>query len=105
MCSVGRKWVYDLIRRKGQNINSGSYERLAKILGNEGIWEGPLSLLDKDPNHNTSDDMIANLEDKDCKGNWIKASVGRDGNFTVTKGCNGFKQDLRSSVMRVIILS
>ena len=37
--------------------------------------------------------MIANLEDTpDCKGNWIKASVARDGRFTVTNGRNGFSK-------------
>ena len=70
-----------------------SYQRLAKIPGIEGIWQGHRSLLDKDPNHNTSQDMIANLEDTaDCKGNWIKASVGRDGKFTITNGRNRFRK-------------
>ena len=70
-----------------------SYLRLAKIPGIEGIWQGHLSLLDKDPAHNTSEDMIANLEETaDCKGNWIKASVGQDGKFTVTNGRNGFSK-------------
>ena len=70
-----------------------SYLRLAKIPGIEGIWQGHLSLLDSDPQHNTSPDMIANVEEtKDCKGNWIKASVARDGKFTVTNGRNGFSK-------------
>jgi hypothetical protein len=70
-----------------------SYLRMAKIPGIEGIWQGHLSLLDKDPAHNTSQDMIANLEETaECKGNWIKASVGQDGKFTVTNGRNGFSK-------------
>jgi competence protein ComEC len=70
-----------------------AYQRLAKIPGIEGIWQEHLSLLDPDPTHNTSEDMIANLEDTaDCKGNWIKASVARDGKFTVTNGRNGFSK-------------
>jgi len=53
-----------------------------------------LSLLDPDPRHNTSPDMIANLEDTaDCKGNWIQASVARDGKFTMMNGRNGFRKD------------
>jgi hypothetical protein len=37
--------------------------------------------------------MIANLEDtEDCKGNWIKASVARDGKFTVTNSRNDFSK-------------
>ncbi len=68
-----------------------SYLRLAKIPGIEGIWQGHLSLLDKDPSHNTVPDMIANFEETaDCQGNWIKASVSPDGTFTITNGRNGF---------------
>jgi competence protein ComEC len=70
-----------------------AYLRLAGIPGIEGIWQGHLSLLDRDPKHNTSEDMIANLEDTaDCKGNWIKASVDPDGKFTITNGRNGFSK-------------
>ena len=69
------------------------YARLAKIPGIEGIWQGHLSLLDKAPNHNTSEDMIANLEDTaDCKGHWIKASVEPTGRFTIVNGRNGFSK-------------
>lgn len=68
-----------------------SYERLAKIPGIEGIWQEHLSLLDKDPSHNTAENMIANLEDTaDCQGHWIKASIERDGKFSVTNSRNGF---------------
>jgi competence protein ComEC len=68
-----------------------AYQRIAHIPGIEGIWQEHLSLLDPDPSHNTSEDMIANLENTaDCKGNWIRASVGRDGKFTVTNSRNGF---------------
>jgi len=68
-----------------------AYLRLAKIPSIEGIWQEHLSLLDRDPNHNTSEGMIANLEDTaNCKGNWIKATVAPDGKFTVTNSRNGF---------------
>lgn len=68
------------------------YERIAKTPGIEGIWQGHRSLLD--PDHNAPDDMIANLEDTpECQGHWIKASVGRDGRFTITNGRNGFSRD------------
>jgi len=70
-----------------------AYARLSKIPGIEGIWQGHLSLLDKDPSHNTSPDMIANLDDTaDCKGNWIKASVEPSGRLTITNGRNGFNK-------------
>jgi len=70
-----------------------AYARLAKTPGVEDIWQGHLSLLDKDPKHNTSEQMIANLEDTaDCKGDWIKASVEPSGKFTITNGRNGFSK-------------
>jgi competence protein ComEC len=70
-----------------------AYARLARIPGIEGIWQGHLSLLDKDPHHNTAEDMTANLEDTaDCKGNWIKASVDPSGRFTIVNGRNGFSK-------------
>jgi competence protein ComEC len=70
-----------------------SYLRMAKLPGLEGIWQQHLSLVDKDPNHNTSENMIANFEETaECKGNWIGASVAQDGKFTVTNGRNGFSK-------------
>lgn len=74
-----------------QKAASVHYERIAKSPGIEGVWQGHLSLFDKE--HNTSPDMIANLEDTaECQGHWIKASVESDGTFTVTNGRNGFRR-------------
>ena len=65
------------------------YERIAKTPGIEGIWQVHRSLLD--PDHNTAEDMIANFEDTaECQGHWIKASVARDGTFTITNSRNQF---------------
>ncbi len=70
-----------------------SFFRMSKNPGVEDIWQGHLSLLDKDPAHNTNENMIANVEETaDCKGNWIKASVAPDGKFTMTNGRNGFSK-------------
>ncbi len=70
-----------------------SYLRMAKLPGLEGIWQGHLSLLDKDPTRNTSPDMIANFEETaECQGNSISASVAPDGKFTLTNGRNGFSK-------------
>jgi competence protein ComEC len=70
-----------------------TYLRLATTPGVEGVWQSHLSLLDPDPQHNTAENMIANMEETaDCKGNWIKASVASDGKFTVTNGRNGFSK-------------
>ena len=69
------------------------YERLAKIPGIEGIWQGHLSLLESDKASNTAEEMIANLEDSaDCKGHWIRASVKADGSFTMTNSRNKFNK-------------
>lgn len=76
-----------------QKAATQHYERLAKTPGVEGIWQGHLSLMDKEKDHNAPENMIANFEESaDCKGNWIKASVGRDGKFTITNGRNGFSK-------------
>jgi competence protein ComEC len=70
-----------------------SYLRLAKNPGIEGIWQIHRSLLDSDPAHNTSPDMIANLEEgAQDQGHWIHASVRRDGTFTITNARNGFSK-------------
>src|SRR5262249_33706259 len=46
-----------------------SYLRLASTRSVEDVWQAHLSLLDKDPRHNTAENMIANLEETaDCKG-------------------------------------
>ena len=70
-----------------------AYLRLARLPGIEGIWQIHKSLLDPDPGHNTSENMIANFEETaECKGNWIKASAEPDGRFTVINGRNGFSK-------------
>jgi competence protein ComEC len=76
-----------------EKARTAHYQRLATIPGVEGIWQGHLSLMDKEKDHNTAEEMIANFEDsKDCKGHWIRASVGRDGRFTVFNSRNGFSK-------------
>ena len=70
-----------------------AYLRIAEITGIEGIWQEHLSLLDSDPTHNTSLDMIANFEETaQCTGNWIKATVQPDGKFTVINSRNNFSK-------------
>jgi beta-lactamase superfamily II metal-dependent hydrolase len=74
--------------QKSQTVH---YDRIAKTPGIEGIWQGHRSLLD--PDHNTADDMIANLDDTAaCMGHWIKASVAPDGMFTMTNSRNQFSK-------------
>jgi competence protein ComEC len=76
--------------RKG--FSSGAYETIAKIPGIEGIWQGHKGAMN-DAAHNTAEDMIANLDEGAAdKGNWIKASVSKDGKFTVTNNRNNFSK-------------
>ena len=76
--------------RKG--FSNGGYETIAKIPMIEGIWQGHKGAMN-DAEHNTSDDMIANLEQGPAdKGEWIKASVASDGKFTVTNNRNKFSK-------------
>jgi competence protein ComEC len=83
--------------RKVTPYERNGYARLMQIPGIEGVWQGHLSLLDKEPGHNTALDMIANVEETaDCKGHWIKASVQPDGRFTLTNGRNGFSRSYRT---------
>ncbi len=79
--------------KPAEPYEANSYLRMARLPAIEGIWQDHLSLLDKDPAHNTVEDMIANLDDSaECKGNVIKASISRDGRYTVTNGRNGYSK-------------
>jgi len=72
----------------------GHYDRIAASPGIEGIWQLHKTLLD--PDHNTSEELIANLEESaDCKGNWIRAAVSSDGVLTMTNGRNGVTKTYR----------
>jgi beta-lactamase superfamily II metal-dependent hydrolase len=74
-----------------------AYLRFARIPGIEGIWQEHLSLLDKDPSHNTAENMIANLEETaDCQGHWLKASIERSGKFLVINSRNGFSKNYQA---------
>ena len=70
---------------------SYAYDKIARLPGVADIWQVHLALAD--PEHNTSRDQIANVEETaECKGNWVKASVAPDGTFTITNGRNGFSK-------------
>jgi beta-lactamase superfamily II metal-dependent hydrolase len=76
--------------RKG--MSAAAYDRIEKTPGLEGLWQSHLALA-SDKGHNTSDDMIANLEPSaECKGNWIRVDVQPNGSFTVTNGRNNFSK-------------
>ena len=70
-----------------------SYLRLAKLPGIEGVWQAHKSLIDPDPAHNTTPDMIANLEEgAGDAGNPITATVAANGRFTITNARNNFSK-------------
>ena len=76
--------------RKG--LQASAWDTISKIPGLEGVWQMHLSLA-SDKAHNTSDDMIANPEaTAECKGHWIKATVSKDGKFTLTNSRNDFSK-------------
>jgi beta-lactamase superfamily II metal-dependent hydrolase len=76
--------------RKG--LHPAAWDTIAKIQGLEGVWQGHLSVA-SDAAHNTNPDMIANMEETAaCTGHWLKASIARDGKFTLTNGRNGFSK-------------
>lgn len=76
--------------RKG--MAESAYDRIHKVPGLEGLWQSHLALA-SDRAHNTSEEMIANLESSaQCKGNWIKVEVQPNGRYTVTNGRNNFSK-------------
>jgi competence protein ComEC len=76
--------------RKGFDANA--YETLARIPGVEGIWQVHRA-VQSDAAHNTSETMIANLEEGDMdRGLGIKVSAAKDGSFTVTNPRNNFSK-------------
>jgi len=77
--------------RKGLQVSA--WDTISKIEGLQGVWQSHLALA-TDKAHNTDEKRIANMEATDeCKGNWIKASIAKDGKFTVTNGRNGYSEN------------
>jgi competence protein ComEC len=76
--------------RKG--LAAPAFERIQTVQGLEGLWQSHLALAN-DKEHNTSDDMIANLEPSaECKGHWISVDVGSNGGYVVTNGRTQFSK-------------
>jgi hypothetical protein len=69
-----------------------SYLRVVKTPGNEGVWQLHRSLLDPDPAHNTTPDMIANMEQEGDQGFGLSAVVAPDGKFMINNDRNGFSK-------------
>jgi beta-lactamase superfamily II metal-dependent hydrolase len=76
--------------RKG--MAPSAYDKIEKVQGLEGLWQSHVAMA-SDKAHNTSEDMIANLDaSPECKGNWIKVEVQSNGRYTVTNGRNNFSK-------------
>lgn len=80
--------------RKG--MAAPAYDRIKKVRGLQGLWQSHLALA-SDKEHNTSDDMIANVEPStECKGNWIRVDARSNGSFTVTNGRNNISKTYKA---------
>jgi competence protein ComEC len=80
--------------RKG--LAAPAFERIQKVQGLEGLWQSHLALANG-KEHNTSDDMVANLESSaECKGNVISVDVASNGTFVVTNGRNHFSKTYKT---------
>ncbi|HLX43395.1 MAG TPA: MBL fold metallo-hydrolase [Bryobacteraceae bacterium] len=85
----------------------GAWNTVAAIPGVEAIWQVHLA-VNSDKDHNTKEDRIANLEAPPAgggpgapaagtdKGYWIKASVSRDGSFTITNSRNNHSETYKA---------
>ncbi len=75
---------------------NSAWETVQKIQGLEDTWQIHRA-IGPNRDHNTGADLIANPEPTDqCKGNWIKATIEKNGKFTLTNGRNGFKKSYTS---------
>lgn len=74
-----------------KGMQPSAYDKIMKVNG-VALWQSHLALA-SDAAHNTSQDMIANLDPStECKGNWIRVDVRPNGSYTVTNGRNGFSK-------------
>jgi competence protein ComEC len=80
--------------RKG--LAAAAYERIRKTPGLEALWQSHLALAN-DAAHNTSDEMIANVEPStECKGHWIRVDAAPNGGFVVTNGRNNVSKTYKA---------
>jgi len=78
-------------------LSQTAYEKIMKIPGLEGLWQSHLALAN-DKAHNTSEEMIANMEESQaCQGHAIDVEVAANGDsFTVTNTRNNFSKTYRT---------
>lgn len=98
----GAPALYDAVKPQVVVVNNGAqkglqpsaYETISKIPGIEAIWQEHLA-VGSDAAHNTAVDRIANNEATD-QGHWLKASVSKDGKFTITNSRNNHSETYQS---------
>jgi beta-lactamase superfamily II metal-dependent hydrolase len=98
----GAPALYDAVKPQVVVVNNGAkkglqpsaWDTIAGIPGIEAIWQLHLA-VGSDSAHNTSEPRIANNEDTD-QGHWIKASVSKDGKFTLTNSRNNHSETYTS---------
>jgi competence protein ComEC len=75
---------------------NSAWDTVSKIQGLEDIWQLHQA-MGPNHDHNVDAQKIANLEaSEQCKGQWMKAVISKDGKFTVTNGRNGFSKTYTS---------
>jgi hypothetical protein len=100
--SVGGKRAAERTQRSDGRLPARIHGPLTapdEVPGLEDVWQVHRSLF-PDP-QNTTAERIANLSNADASdGHWLKASVRRDGTFTLTNGRTGFIKNYRVHTFR-----
>lgn len=74
--------------RKGNSPEA--WKVLAGSPGIEDIWQLHFTVAQKE--NNPPENFVANLEEVNCRGYWIKVAAQADGSFEVTNARNGFRK-------------
>lgn len=98
----GAPALYNAVKPEVVVVNNGAkkglqtpaYEVISKIPGVEAVWQMHLA-VESDQAHNTAEQKIANTGTAD-QGNWLKASIAKDGSFTLTNSRNHFSETYKS---------
>jgi beta-lactamase superfamily II metal-dependent hydrolase len=77
-----------------KGLQSSAYDLISKMPGIEAVWQMHLA-VDSDKAHNTGEPRTANNEPED-RGHWLKASIAKDGSFTITNSRNQFSEKYQS---------
>ncbi len=77
-----------------KGLQPSAYELISKLPGVEGVWQLH-EAVDSDKAHNTAEQKIANPGSED-QGHWVKATVAKDGSFTLTNSRNQFSETYQS---------